>query len=111
MPTYGYRCADCGNAFEQVQRMSDPSLTSCPTCFGRITRVIHPIGVVFKGSGWYINDSRSAKSKSASNGKDSSDEPKSRDDDSAKPSDTAKEAKTEPAAANNSPAKSKVPAT
>jgi len=109
MPTYGYRCTDCGNEFEQVQRMADPSLTCCPTCSGRISRIIHPIGVVFKGSGWYITDNRSGKSKSTANGKESGDEPKSRNEENAKPSETAKVAKTEPAPSKDAPAATKTP--
>lgn len=58
MPTYGYRCGTCRHEFEQVQRMSDDTLTECPECGGAIRRVVHPVGVVFKGSGWYITDSR-----------------------------------------------------
>lgn len=58
MPTYAYRCASCSHSFEQIQRMSEDALTECPACAGRINRVIYPVGVVFKGSGWYINDSR-----------------------------------------------------
>ena len=58
MPTYAYRCADCGHQFEQNQRFSDPPLTDCPACDGAVRRVIQPVGVVFKGSGWYITDSR-----------------------------------------------------
>lgn len=69
MPTYAYRCASCSHTFEQFQRMSDDRLTECPECAGRINRVIYPVGVVFKGSGWYINDSRESR-----NGKKSADE-------------------------------------
>ncbi len=58
MPTYGYRCGTCRNEFERVQRMSDASLTECPECGGAVRRVVHPVGVVFKGSGWYVTDSR-----------------------------------------------------
>ena len=58
MPTYAYRCDACTNQFEIVQRMADDPLDTCPSCSGNIRRVIHPVGVVFKGSGWYINDSR-----------------------------------------------------
>ena len=58
MPTYGYRCGICRNEFERVQRMSDAALTECPQCGGTVRRVIHPVGVVFKGSGWYVTDSR-----------------------------------------------------
>lgn len=58
MPTYRYRCADCGHQFDAVQRFADDPLRECPSCGGAIRRVIQPVGVVFKGSGWYINDSR-----------------------------------------------------
>jgi putative FmdB family regulatory protein len=58
MPTYTYRCADCGNQFDAVQRFSDDPLRECPSCGGVVRRVIQPVGVVFKGSGWYITDSR-----------------------------------------------------
>lgn len=58
MPTYVYRCESCANQFEIVQRMADDPIKTCPDCVGHVRRVIHPVGVVFKGSGWYINDSR-----------------------------------------------------
>ena len=58
MPTYEYQCKTCGHQFEQVQRYSDSPLTECPKCSGQIRRVIFPAGVIFKGSGWYITDSR-----------------------------------------------------
>jgi putative FmdB family regulatory protein len=72
MPTYRYRCADCGNEFDQFQKFAEEPLTVCPSCEGTIRRVIQPVGVVFKGSGWYINDSRP--SSSSSNGKDAKSE-------------------------------------
>jgi putative FmdB family regulatory protein len=58
MPTYEYQCKTCGHHFERVQRFSDDPITECPTCGGVVKRVIHPAGVIFKGSGWYITDSR-----------------------------------------------------
>jgi putative FmdB family regulatory protein len=58
MPTYSYRCTACGHQFDQFQRFSDDPLTECPSCKGLVKRVLHPVGVVFKGSGWYITDSR-----------------------------------------------------
>ena len=66
MPTYQYACTECGHAFEQVQSFSDDALTVCPECQGRLRKVFNAVGVVFKGSGFYRNDSR---------GKDSSSEP------------------------------------
>ena len=58
MPTYEYQCKTCGHQFEQTQRFSDPPLTECPKCSGAVRRMIFPAGVIFKGSGWYITDSR-----------------------------------------------------
>ena len=58
MPTYVYKCDECGSHFEQIQKFSDKPLKTCPRCKGKIKRVIHPTGIVFKGSGWYIKDSR-----------------------------------------------------
>jgi putative FmdB family regulatory protein len=68
MPTYRYRCSDCGNEFDQFQKFAEEPLKVCPSCEGAIRRVIQPVGVVFKGSGWYINDSRP--SSNSTNGKD-----------------------------------------
>ena len=58
MPVYLYECENCGERFEARQSFSDAPLTVCPTCEGSIHRVIQPVGVVFKGSGFYITDSR-----------------------------------------------------
>ncbi len=58
MPTYQYACTDCGHAFDTVQSFSDDSLTVCPECGGRLRKVFNAVGVVFKGSGFYRNDSR-----------------------------------------------------
>lgn len=62
MPTYLYRCSTCENRFEAFQKFSDNPLTDCPECGGTVRRVIQPVGVVFKGTGWYINDSRKKQS-------------------------------------------------
>ncbi len=59
MPTYQYACTDCGHAFEQFQSFSDDTLTECPECQGRLRKLFNAVGVVFKGSGFYRNDSRS----------------------------------------------------
>ncbi len=66
MPTYVYRCDACGHQFELFQRMSDDPVDTCPECQQAVRRVIHPVGVVFKGSGWYINDSRAKNSANGS---------------------------------------------
>ena len=61
MPTYHYRCSDCGHSFDFFQKFADDPLTECPECNGTIRRVPQPVGIVFKGSGWYVNDSRDTK--------------------------------------------------
>ncbi len=74
MPIYSYRCNDCGHEFDQRQRMSDDALTVCPVCEGNIRRVVTSVGVVFKGSGFYVTDNRgtnSANSISSTNGNSS----------------------------------------
>jgi putative FmdB family regulatory protein len=64
MPTYSYRCDTCNHQFDAVQRFTDDPLTECPECGASIRRVIQPVGVVFKGSGWYITDSRAPQKES-----------------------------------------------
>lgn len=63
MPTYEYRCADCGRELEVQQKFSDDPLTVCPTCQGHLNKVFSAVGVVFKGSGFYATDNRSKKDK------------------------------------------------
>ncbi len=58
MPVYTYECEDCGERFEARQSFNDEPLTVCPTCEGKLYRVIQPVGIVFKGSGFYVTDSR-----------------------------------------------------
>ncbi|AQP45262.1 FmdB family zinc ribbon protein [Tessaracoccus flavus] len=64
MPTYQYRCTECGTDLEVVQKFTDDALTVCPDCDGELRKVFNAVGVVFKGSGFYATDSR--KSKTAS---------------------------------------------
>ncbi len=59
MPTYQYACTECREQLEVVQKFSDNPLTVCPACEGRLRKVFSPVGIVFKGSGFYRNDSRS----------------------------------------------------
>jgi putative FmdB family regulatory protein len=61
MPTYEYRCQDCGSTVEVVQSFKDEPLTVCGVCGGRLRRVFHPVGIVLKGSGFYSTDNRSSK--------------------------------------------------
>jgi putative FmdB family regulatory protein len=83
MPTYTYQCSECGSAFEQFQKFSEDPLTVCPSCGGSIRRVMHAPGIVFKGSGWYINDSRKGGSSESSSGSSPAAAPSSSSTDSA----------------------------
>lgn len=60
MPTYQYACTACGHELEAVQSFSDDPLTTCPDCGGNLRKLFGNVGVVFKGSGFYRNDSRSS---------------------------------------------------
>ncbi|MEW2631671.1 FmdB family zinc ribbon protein [Streptomyces sp. NPDC048389] len=65
MPTYQYQCTECGEGLEAVQKFTDDALTVCPGCDGRLKKVFSAVGIVFKGSGFYRNDSRGSSSSSA----------------------------------------------
>ena len=85
MPIYTYRCRECDHEFEQRQRMAGAPLTDCPVCVGRIRRVVNSVGIVFKGSGFYITDNRNSSSSNGAtkngalsqNGEDKKDTPAS----------------------------------
>ncbi|WP_093800451.1 FmdB family zinc ribbon protein [Streptomyces sp. Wb2n-11] len=64
MPTYQYQCTECGEGLEAVQKFTDDALTVCPSCEGRLKKVFSAVGIVFKGSGFYRNDSRGSSSSS-----------------------------------------------
>lgn len=59
MPTYSYHCDDCGIEFDRFQHFSEEPIRVCPECGGAVRRVIQPVGIVFKGSGFYVTDNRS----------------------------------------------------
>ncbi|WOX10332.1 FmdB family zinc ribbon protein [Streptomyces sp. N50] len=65
MPTYQYQCTECGEGLEAVQKFTDDALTVCPNCGGRLKKVYSAVGIVFKGSGFYRNDSRGSSSSSS----------------------------------------------
>ena len=68
MPIYEYECGSCGRRFEQLQRITEDALATDPECGGPVHRVIQPVGIIFKGSGFYVNDSRKSASSSTSPG-------------------------------------------
>ena len=94
MPTYQYACTECSHAFEQFQSFSDDALTVCPQCSGKLRKVFNAVGVVFKGSGFYRNDSRQTTTSS---------EPAST---SAKPAATSDSSSAKPAASTTAPSSS-----
>jgi len=65
MPTYEYECQACHERLEAVQKFADAALTTCPKCGGELRKVFSAVGIVFKGSGFYKNDSRGTKSDSS----------------------------------------------
>ena len=109
MPTYQYACTECGHAFDQFQSFSDDALTECPECRGRLRKVFNAVGVVFKGSGFYRNDSRDKKASALSSDStsDSKSETKS---DSGNSSDTKSETKSEKKSETSSSSSPKAPA-
>jgi putative FmdB family regulatory protein len=58
LPTYGYQCTECKYEFSVFQNMKDDPIALCTQCTGKVKRLLYPVGIVFKGTGWYINDSR-----------------------------------------------------
>lgn len=68
MPLYAYKCNNCDHRFEIRQRYADDPLTVCPQCEGTVRRVISQVGIVFKGSGFYVTDNRNGKSAVMTNG-------------------------------------------
>ena len=68
MPTYEYRCDKCGDNFEVFQSFTDKPLRRHAQCGGKVEKVFHPRGVVFKGSGFYVTDSRVKAKASSDNG-------------------------------------------
>lgn len=62
MPLYEYQCQECGLRFERRQHFNDEPVKTCPDCQGAVVRLIHPAGIIFKGSGFYVTDNRSKSS-------------------------------------------------
>jgi putative FmdB family regulatory protein len=99
MPTYQYACTQCGESLEVAQKFSDEPLTECPACSGVLRKVFSPVGVVFKGSGFYKTDSRTKpKSTSAATTADA----KTSDGTSTKTDSTASDSKSSDSKSSNS---------
>ena len=107
MPMYAYACKDCGHAFDIQQAFSDDSLTVCPQCDGALRKKFNSVGVVFKGSGFYRNDSRASSSGSDSGSTQKSGSETSSSDKSG----SEKSTKSSDASASTKPSSTPAPAT
>jgi len=96
MPTYEYECEQCGVRFERLQRMSDAPLTECPECNGHVHRVMQPVGIIFKGSGFYVTDNK---------GKSSTGVPPKRKEEEPKPAASSSETHSAAATGTNKDSK------
>lgn len=72
MPTYEYACTACGERTEAKQSFSDPPLEECPHCGGKLRKLYSPVGIVFKGSGFYSTDAKKSSSSGSSSSSESS---------------------------------------
>jgi putative FmdB family regulatory protein len=95
MPTYEYRCKDCGEHLEVVQSFKDDPLKVCPTCQGDLRKVFSPIGISFKGSGFYKTDSRSKSSSSSGSSGDAKSDKSEKSEKSDTKTETKSDTKTE----------------
>lgn len=68
MPTYDYQCRSCGHTTEVIHSMLEEGPTTCERCGGPLRRILHPAGIIFRGSGFYKTDSRSSSSASVPSG-------------------------------------------
>jgi putative FmdB family regulatory protein len=98
MPLYEYECTTCHRHTEKIQKFSDPEITVCPHCGGKLERVISAPAVSFKGGGWYADGYGNAKPKSSDSGADSK---KSTD---SKPSSDSTSSSTTPSSTPSTPA-------
>jgi putative FmdB family regulatory protein len=111
VPTYQYACTDCAERLEVVQKFSDDPLSVCPSCGGKLRKVFSPVGIVFKGSGFYRTDSRSGQkngepAKAAANGSDSKKSEGASSTDSSSGDSSSKSDKKSGDSAGSSPPKS-----
>ena len=107
MPLYEYECDDCGHRFELIRKFSDPPLTACPVCAGRVRKLVSSPAIQFKGTGWYVTDyaRKPSGGQPASEPGNSSGDRKADSKDTAKPagdSKTADSAKSKPSPPSSS---------
>lgn len=105
MPTYEYLCRECGERMEIFQKFSEKPLRVHPECGGELQKVFHASGIVFKGSGYYVTDSRAKKAASgSSNGSNGSDDKKADKKEKADTTSSDKSGKSESGKSDSSPA-------
>jgi putative FmdB family regulatory protein len=75
MPIYGYVCKQCGHEFEVLQGINDAPLKSCPECMGPLQKLLYPVGVIFKGSGFYTTDYKGGSKTASEDGASKQDKP------------------------------------
>lgn len=98
MPLYEYQCDACGNRFEKIVKFSDPPLEECPTCGGKVQKLLSSPAIQFKGSGWYITDyAKKSSSDSSSSSKAAAEKSADAKSDSAKSDSTKSDAAPAPA--------------
>jgi len=108
VPTYQYACTECGDRSEVVQRFTDDPLTVCSACGGKLRKIFSPVGIVFKGSGFYRTDSRNGSSAvpaskdSAASGSNGSSESSSSGSDAAKSGSSGSSASSDSASSKSS---------
>ena len=93
MPLYEYQCTKCKHTFEKIQKFSDPPVTKCPQCGGKVEQLLSAPAIQFKGAGWYVTDY--AKKGKSSSGKSGSDTSASSESKSESKTETKSETKTE----------------
>ncbi len=108
MPIYEYQCDDCGALYEVFQKMSDDPLTECEKCGGALRKVLHPVAIHFKGSGFYTTDYGKGSGR-RTGGKDAGASETSTDSDSSPSSESGSKAETKPAADGKAKEKQKTP--
>ena len=102
MPIYEYECGACGRRFEELQRMTDDPLTTDPECGGDVHRVIQPVGIIFKGAGFYATDSRKSSSTTSTSSDSGSTKSESSTSDTSKSESGKSESSTSSASSKSS---------
>ena len=106
MPIYEYACTACGERTEARQTFADPPLTECPLCGGSLRKLYSPVGIVFKGSGFYSTDAKKKSSKSSSTSDEKSKKTDKAETKTAAKTDTKKESKADTSSTSTTTEKS-----